>query len=153
METIRRQLLATSAVVGTGMLAGCEMIPFLGGGGGVGKLSDWTPAAGETSDSDTIQLRAQSPSQIHSNRNNLHPNRYRRFQSSNRTGVEWKLINMSLSFENGTVYTGSFNVDEVESELESATGADDKGKYSRETTEGDYNIYISDSVDSADNAR
>lgn len=158
MKPTRRQFLATGAVAGTGALAGCSqirsMVPFIGGGGGIGQLTNWVPSAGEIEPGrERISFSASSPSQISSNRTNLHPNTYRNYQSSYRTGVQWKSLTMDLSIEGGSVYTGSYNVDDVKSELTSATGPDDQGKYSQEDSEGSYEIYIPSRADGADSAQ
>lgn len=154
MEPTRRQFLATGAVAGAGALAGCERIPFIGGGGGVGSFTDWVPAAGEIQPGrERVSLSASSPSQVNGNRTNIHPSTYRNYQSSYRTGVEWKSLDMDLSIEGGSVYTGSYNADDVTSELTTATGPDDQGKYSQEDSEGNYEIYIPSSAAGADSAQ
>jgi hypothetical protein len=158
MKPTRRQFLATGAVAGAGSLAGCgqirSLIPFIGGGGGVGAFTDWVPAAGEIQPGrERVSFSARNPSQINGNRTNLHPTTYRNYQSSYRTGVEWKSLDMDLSIEGGAVYTGSYNVDDVTSELTTATGPDDQGKYTQEDSEGNYEIYIPSNADGAESAR
>jgi hypothetical protein len=154
MKPTRRQFLATGAVAGAGALAGCDMIPFIGGGGGVGQFTNWVPSAGEIEPGqERVTFSASSPSQISSNKTNLHPNRYRNYQSSYRTGVQWKSLSLDLSIEGGSVYTGSYNADDVKSELTTATGPDDQGKYSQEDSEGNYEIYIPSRADGADSAQ
>ncbi|WP_302082454.1 twin-arginine translocation signal domain-containing protein [Salinibaculum rarum] len=151
MKPTRRQFLATSAAAGAGMLAGCEQIPFLGGGGGSGAFANWVPAAGELEpDSEAVRFRVSSPTQIHGNRNNLRPNTYAQRQRSYRTGVSWQSLNMELSFESGTVYKGSYNVGDVDSELTTPSGAGDGGEYSQEDSKGNYDIYIPDGDDTDD---
>lgn len=153
MKPTRRQFLATGAVAGAGALAGCDMIPFIGGGG-VGQLTNWVPAAGEIQPGrERISFSASSPSQISSNKTNLHPNTYRNYQSNYRTGVQWKSLSLDLSIEGGSVYTGSYNADDVKSELTTATGPDDQGQYSQEDSEGNYEIYIPSRADGADSAQ
>ena len=152
MKPTRRQFLATGAVAGAGALAGCDMIPFIGGGG-IGQFKNWVPSAGEVNpSSESISFGASNPSQISSQKKNLHPQMYRSYQSSYRTGVQWKSLKLTLSIEGGSVYKGSYNTDDVKSELTTATGSDDQGKFSQEDSEGNYEIYIPSSADGADNA-
>jgi hypothetical protein len=140
--------------VGAGALAGCDQIPFIGGGGGVGQFTNWVPAAGEIEpNSETVNFNVMSPAQIHSNRTNLRPSTYQEEQQTYRTGVQWQSINMSLSIEGGTVYKGSYNANDVADELTSPTGSGDRGKFSEEDSEGNYDIFIPSSADSADSAR
>ena len=153
MNPTRRQFLAAGAVAGAGALAGCDRIPFIGGGGGIGQFSNWVPSAGEISPSrSSINFSARSPSQINANRTNLHPSTYRSYQSSYRTGVDWKSLTLELSIEGGSVYTGSYNADDVASELTAATGSNDRGKYSQADSEGSYEIFIPSSANGADDA-
>lgn len=153
MKPTRRQFLATGAVAGAGALAGCDRIPFIGGSGGIGQFSNWVPSAGEIEPgSEEISFSARSPTQINGNRNNLHPSTYRSYQSSYRTGVQWKSLTLVLSIDGGSVFTGSYNADDVTSELTTATGRDNAGKYSQEDSEGSYEIYIPSSADDAESA-
>jgi hypothetical protein len=148
MKPTRRQFMATSAVVGTGALAGCSLdqIPFIGGGG-LGQYSNWVPAQGElTPESDGDNGNSQSqgiffgvtnPSSINSSRSNLTPNQYRGFQSTyNATGIDWKSLNMDLGFRNGAVYSGSFDAEAVRNEL-----TDDSGQSTEYTEDGSHNGY------------
>ena len=155
MKPTRRQFLAAGAVAGAGALAGCERIPFIGGGdGGVGQLTEWVPSTGSVDQSrERISFSANSPTQIHGNRTNLHPSTFRGYQSSYRTGVQWKSLSLELSVDGGTVYRGSYSADDVTSELTTATGRGDTGKYSQTDSEGDYEIYIPSSANGAESAR
>lgn len=154
MKPTRRQFLATGAVAGAGALAGCDMIPFIGGGDGVGNFSNWVPAAGEIDpSSSTTSFDARSPAQVNGNRTNLHPNTYRSYQSSYRTGVDWKSLTLTLSIEGGEVFTGSYNTDDIKSELTTANGRNDQGKYSQNDSEGSYEIYIPSSAEGAESAQ
>jgi len=158
MKPTRRQFMATGAAAGAGALAGCgqitSLIPFIGGGGGIGQMTNWIPAAGEIEPGrQRITFSASNPSQISSNKNNLHPSTYRNYQSSYRTGVQWKSLKMELSIEGGSVYKGSYNADDVKSELTTATGPDNQGKYSQEDSEGNYEIYIPSNADGAESAQ
>lgn len=154
MKPTRRQFLATGAVAGAGALAGCDRIPFIGGGGGVGELTNWVPAAGEIDPSrSSISFSARSPTQINGNKTNLHPSTFRSYQSSYRTGVPWKSLTLVLSIEGGAVFTGSYNSDDVASELTTAAGPDNTGKYSQNDSDGSYEIYIPSSADGAESAQ
>lgn len=144
MKPTRRQFLATGAVAGAGMLAGCDQIPFIGGGG-IGQYTNWVPAVGTVDDNqESLFFGATSPSQINNKRDKLHPSRYRNFQSTyNNTGIEWKSVDMDLGLSNGSVYSGSFDSEEVANEL-----TDDSGnsvEYTQETSESGYDIYVQSS--------
>lgn len=153
MKPTRRQFLATGAVAGAGVLAGCDQIPFIGGGGGIGQFTNWVPAAGEIEpNSDTVGFSVTNPAQIHSNKTNLRPSTYQQEQRTYRTGVQWQSLTMSLSLEGGSVYKGSYNADDVASELTSPSGRGDSGAYAEEDSEGSYDIFIPSDADGADSA-
>lgn len=148
MSPTRRQFLATGAVAGAGMLAGCDQIdqiPFIGGGGGIGQYTNWVPAVGTVDDEQkSLFFGATSPSQINNKRDNLHPSQYRNFQSTyNSTGIEWKSVDMDLGFSNGAVYTGSFDSETVVNELTDDSG--NSTEYTQETSESGYDIYVQNS--------
>lgn len=154
MKPTRRQFLATGAVAGAGALAGCDQIPFIGGDGGIGQFTNWVPAAGEIEPgNDTVSFNVTNPTQIHSNKTNFRPSTYQQVQRTYRTGVQWQSLSMSLSIEGGSVYTGSYNADDVADELTSPSGRGDSGEYSRADSEGNYDIFIPGDADGADSAR
>ncbi|WP_340100234.1 twin-arginine translocation signal domain-containing protein [Salinibaculum salinum] len=153
MKPTRRQFLAAGAVAGAGALAGCEQIPFIGGDGGIGQFTNWVPAAGEIEpNSETVNFNVTSPTQIHSNRTNLRPSTYQQEQQTYRTGVQWQSLSMSLSMEGGAVYKGSYNADDVAAELTSPSGSGDRGEFTEEDSEGNYDIFIPSSANGPEEA-
>lgn len=146
MRPNRRQFMATGAVAGAGLLAGCSLnqIPFIGGGG-LGSYPNWIPTADTLASDDEenpgISFSVTSPSQISDKRDNLHPDEYDSYQQSyNETGLAWKSVNMALGFEGNGVVNADFNREDVANEL-----TDDSGQsteFSQEDSHKGYDIYV-----------
>jgi hypothetical protein len=118
----RRAFLAAGATAGVAALAGCEGIPFLGGGG-IDEYSRWIGVPGELEGGrEMVRFNARTPSDIEEHKKEFYPRQYRTYQRSYDTlGLSFQNVTMDLSMPDGTVLTGSFELGAIVEELEGET--------------------------------
>lgn len=140
----RRSVLRTAGgsagVLVTAGISGCSSLPFLGGGVGYSK---WLYEPGEISDDDHYDFIFTDTDQFEKNEDNFDDeSNFYRFLTSvsgpiERIGLDFDDQSTKLSFQNSTVITGDYSVDDVEEEL-------DEIDYDDESGPGGYTLWTND---------